>query len=37
MVRRFELLYRVHNVMAQREDISGLLEGQNGAVWLVQD
>lgn len=37
MARRFELLYRVHNVMTQREDIGGLLEGQNSAVRLVQD
>lgn len=32
-----KLLYRVHNVVTQREDIGGFLEGQNGAVRLVQD
>jgi len=36
-MRRFNLLYRVHNMMAQRKDIGGLLERQNRAVWLVQN
>lgn len=34
---KIKLLYRVHNVMTQREDIGGFLKGQNGAVRLVQD